>query len=42
MNKTAKALFWIWACIFVAGAAAQLLGLDWLAELTDVKRIFLG
>jgi len=41
LNKLGKVLFWLWACLFVAGASAQLLGLDWLSELTDVKRIFL-
>ena len=41
MNKAGKVLFWLWACVFVAGAAGQLLGFDWLLKLTDVKQIFL-
>jgi hypothetical protein len=41
MNKVGKMLFWAWACLFVAGAAAQLLGLGWLARLTDIKQLFL-
>ena len=41
MNKVGKVLFWLWACVFVLGAAAQLLGLVWLQDLTDVKQIFL-
>jgi len=41
MSKVAKTLFWLWACVFVLGAAAQLLDLDWLQKLTDVKRLFL-
>jgi len=41
MSNAGKVLFWIWACVFVAGAAAQLLGVDGLAKLTDVKQLFL-
>ena len=41
MNRAGKVLFWLWAGVFVLGAAAQLLGLEWLQDLTDIKQIFL-
>ena len=39
--KAAKILFWAWFVLFVLGAAGELLGLGWLAKLTDVKQLFL-
>jgi hypothetical protein len=40
-GKVGKTLFWAWFAVFLAGALAQLLGLDGLAAITDVKQIFL-
>jgi len=41
MSRVGKVLFWLWAGVFVLGATAQLLGLEWLQDLTDVKQMFL-
>ena len=40
-GKFGKVVFWIWFVLFVAGAAGELLGLDWLFRLADVKQLFL-
>ena len=40
-EKIGKLAFWLWMAVFVLGAAAELLGVGWLASLTDVKQLFL-
>ena len=34
-------LFGIWALLFLCGAAGEILGIDWLRDWTDFKRLFL-
>ncbi len=41
LNRVALAAFWIWCALFFLGGVAELLDLDWLRTLTDVKRLFL-
>ena len=41
LNRVALAAFWIWCTLFLLGGVAELLDLDWLRTLTDIKRLFL-
>lgn len=41
LRKLGYALLIAWAVIFVLGAAGELLGIEALRDLTDLKRIFL-
>jgi hypothetical protein len=41
LRTTGLVLLAVWAVIFVLGAMGELLGIEFLREITDLKRIFL-
>jgi hypothetical protein len=41
LRKTGLVLLVIWAVLFVLGATGELFGIEFLREITDLKRIFL-
>lgn len=41
MRKAGLFLLLAWAVVFFLGAIGELLGIEFLRELTDLKRIFL-
>ncbi len=41
LRKTGIVLLVLWGVIFLLGAMGELLGIEFLREITDLKRIFL-
>ncbi|MCK6460570.1 MAG: hypothetical protein L6Q95_11840 [Planctomycetes bacterium] len=41
MRKTGLVLLVLWAILFLLGAMGELFGIEFLREITDLKRIFL-
>ena len=41
-DRAGKVIFWTWFTVFALGAAGELLGLELLTQLTDVKQLFLN